>query len=65
MDLGMGMWVLVWLLIACAALAAVLGFWHDRTHRPGRERLLTGAPYDVSRATTMSNYYVSNHGTEW
>lgn len=65
MDMGMGMWVLVWLLVACAALAAVLGFCHDRTHRPRSERLLTRAPYDVSRATTMSNYYVSNHGTEW
>lgn len=65
MDLGLGMWILVWLLVACAALAAVLGLWHDRTHRPGRERLLTRAPADVSRDTTMSNYYVSNHGTEW
>ena len=65
MDMGMGMWVLVWLLVACAALPAGLGLWHDRTHRPRRERLLTRGPYDVARATTMSNYYVSNHGTEW
>lgn len=63
--MGMGMWVLVWLLVACAGLAAILGFWHDRRHRPRRERLLARAPYDVLRATTMSSYYASNHGTEW
>jgi hypothetical protein len=63
--MDVGSWFLVWLFIALAASAAGCGLWHDMTHRPRRERLLTRTTYDVLRAQTMSSYYASNHGTEW
>jgi hypothetical protein len=61
----MGLWSLVWLFVALAALAAACGLRHDVTHRPRQEQILTRTNGDVERARTMSNYYANIHGTEW
>jgi hypothetical protein len=63
--MDVGLWLPVWLLVACVVLAGIGGLVQDRRHPSKREGLLNRSTYDVRRAQQMSSYYASNHGTEW
>jgi hypothetical protein len=59
-----GIWVFYLPLCGALALAAVLGYWHDKGHRPGRAYLFSLTNADIDRARTMCDYYSHVRGAE-
>jgi hypothetical protein len=64
MVMAIGIWALV-VIVGAMAIAAALGFWHDRTHGPRPAHFLAMTEAEHVRALNMSSYYTSVHGTEW
>lgn len=59
MEIGLAL-----VFVVALVLAAALGFCHDLTHRPRRERSLNLTRSDIARSTWMSTFYLTMHGAE-